>query len=257
MSLWSEVDGKKRRAENMRPYIAVFAALPLLFGASLLWACGGGDAEPDADAAIDPANFQATVDSTFFPLSTLGPTVFEGLETDPDPGKVIELRVESTVLAETDTVAGVEVTVVEVKDYEDGELAELTLDYYAQLSDGTVYYLGERVDNYEDGELVDHEGQWLAGEGDNLPGVFMPAGDPQVGEEFDQERAPGVAEDQSKVVAVDQEVTTSARTFTGCVKTEDFDPIGGVTEFKYYCPDVGMVMEEDENGQTMIELTSY
>lgn len=238
----------------MKPYIAIFAAFPLLLGASLLWACGGGDAEPEADATIDPAEFQAAVDNRFFPLSTLGPTVFEGQETDPDTGEVIELRVESTVLTETDTVAGVEVTVVEVKDYEDGELVELTLDYYAQHSDGTVYYLGESVDNFEDGELVDHEGQWLAGEGDNLPGVFMPA-DPQVGDEFEQERAPGVAEDQSKVVAVDQEVTTEAGTFTGCIKTEDFDPIDDVTEFKYYCPDIGMVREEAEDGG--IELISY
>jgi len=26
-----------------------------------------------------------------------------------------------------------------------------------------VYYLGEEVDIYEGGKIVDHEGQWLAG----------------------------------------------------------------------------------------------
>ncbi len=227
-----------------------------LLAAVALVACGDDEGEPAADATIDPAEFQATVDNEFFPLSSLGPQVFEGQETDPDTGEVIELRVESTVLAETDTVAGVEVTVVEVKDYEDGELVESTLDYYAQREDGTVYYLGERVDEYEDGELIGHEGQWLAGEGDNLPGVFMPA-DPQEGDEFEQERAPGVAEDRSKVVAVDQTVTTRAGAFKGCIKTEDYDPLGGVTEFKYYCPDVGMVKEESEDGETLIELISY
>lgn len=211
--------------------------------------------QPAPDAAIDPADFQATVDNTFFPLSSLGPRVFEGQETDPDTGEVIALRVEETVLPETDVVAGVEVTVVEVKDYENGELVELTLDYYAQRNDGTVYYMGERVDEFQDGEFVGHEGQWLAGEGDNLPGIFMPAS-PANGDEFEQERAPGLAEDRSKVIAVDQSVTTPAGEFTGCIRTEDYDPIGDVTEFKYYCPDVGLVAEESEDGQTLIELIS-
>ena len=78
---------------------------------------------------------------------------------------------------------------------------------------------------------------------------------PKIGDEFEQERAPGVAEDQSKVIAVDQTVTTPAGTFTGCIKTEDFDPIGDVTEFKYYCPDVGLVKEESEEGQ--VELVNF
>jgi hypothetical protein len=207
------------------------------------------------DTAIDPADFQATVDNPYFPLTALGPRVFEGRETDPDTGEVIELRVESTVLAETDVIAGVEVTVVQVKDYENGELVESTLDYYAQHVDGTVYYFGERVDDYADGEVVGHSGQWLAGEGDNLPGVFMPA-DPQPGDAFEQERAPGIAEDESQVVATDQAVTTPAGEFTGCIRTQDYDPLGDVTEFKYYCPGVGLVREESESGEVLIELIS-
>lgn len=223
--------------------------------AALLAACGDGGTDSDeTSSGIDPADFQAQVDNPFFPLSSLGTQVYEGEELDAETGETIQIRIESTVLAETDVVAGVEVTVVEVKDYEDGQLVERTLDYYAQHKDGTVYYLGERVDDYEEGEVVGHEGQWLAGEGDNQPGIFMP-GDTQVGREFDQERAPGVAEDQSKIVAVDQTVTTPAGTFSGCIKTEDFDPLGDVTEFKYYCPDVGLVREEPPGGY--VDLISY
>ena len=82
----------------------------------------------------------------------------------------------------------------------------------------------------------------------------MPA-EPQLGDEFEQERAPGVAEDRSKVVATDQTVTTPAGSFSGCIKTEDFDPIGNLTEFKYYCPDVGFVREEPPGGH--LDLISY
>jgi hypothetical protein len=139
------------------------------------------------------------------------------------------------------------VLVLEEKDYENGELVESTLDYFAQHKDGSVWYFGERVDEYEHGQVVGHEGQWLAGEGDNQPGVYMPA-EPKVGDEFAQEQAPGVAEDQSKVVATDQTVTVPAGTFSGCLKTEDFSPLDGATEHKYYCPGVGLVREEPPEG---------
>jgi hypothetical protein len=188
------------------------------------------------------------LDNPFFPLLPGAQWVYEGAEGNT------QLRVESQVLDETDTVAGVEVTVVKVREYEDGDLVEETLDYYAQdKDDRTVYYMGERVDDYEGGQVVGHSGQWLAGEGENQPGVFM-LGEPKVGDEFEQERAPGVAEDRSKVVAVDEVVDVPAETNSGCIKTEDFAPLDNVTEFKYYCPDVGLVKEELEDG--VLELVS-
>ncbi len=236
----------------MKRYFIALAVL--VVGALLLAACGDGGGEKTPASALDPADFQALVDNPLFPLSSLGTQVYEGEEVDPDTGETIKTRVEATLLPETDTVAGIEVTVVDVKDFEDGELVESTLDYYAQHKDGSVWYLGERVDEYEGGEIVGHKGQWLTGEGDNQAGVFMPA-DPQVGDEFEQERAPGVAEDRSKIVAVDQTVTTPAGTFSGCIRTEDFAPLDDITEFKYYCPHVGLVREELQDG--FIDLISY
>jgi hypothetical protein len=227
-------------------------SLILVGAVALLAGCGSddeggadGDDQPTA-AVINPDDFQATVDNPLFPLVPGTITIHEGEEGDPGVGETVEIRVESTVLAETETVAGVEATVVEVREFEDGELVESTLDYYAQHKDGTVYYMGERVDDYEDGEVVGHSGQWLAGEGENQPGIFMPA-DPQVGDEFEQERAPGVAEDRSTIVAVGESVTVPAGAFEDCIKTEDFAPLDNATEFKFYCPDAGLVREEGED----------
>lgn len=205
-------------------------------------------------AALLGACFQAKIDNPLFPLSSLGPKVFEGQEQDPETGKLIETRLESTVLPRTDVVAGVEVTVLEEKDYGNGKLVERTLDYFAQHQDGTVYYFGERVDEYEGGKVVGHGGQWLAGEGGNQPGVFMPA-HPTVGQVFEQEKAPGIAEDRSKVISTNESVTTPAGSFTGCLKTEDFSPLDNVTELKYYCPGVGLVREEFPGGH--LDLISY
>lgn len=231
----------------------LFVGVAAIAGLALT-ACGGGGGAGESTPAINPADFQALVDNPLFPLGSLGPKMFQGEEPDPDTGETLDTRLESTVLPDTDTIAGVEVTVLEEKDYENGELVERTLDYFAQHEDGSVWYFGERVDEYEGGKVVGHEGQWLAGEGDNQPGIYMPA-EPKVGDEFAQEMAPGVAEDRSRVIAVDQTATTPAGTFTGCIKTEDFSPLDNVTEYKYYCPGVGLVREEPPEG--FLDLVSY
>ena len=119
-----------------------------------------------------------------------------------------------------------------------------------------MYYFGEDVDKYENGVIVSNEGSWLAGEGENQPGVFMPA-QPNVGDVFEQERAPGIAEDTSEIIATNVTITVPAGTFTGCIKTEDFDPLADATENKWYCPGVHLVREEAPAEDEVSELVSY
>lgn len=228
----------------------VLMAGAALLGAGMLSACGGdgdGDGPSATGAAVNPADFSTTIDNPLYPLTPGDTWVFEGEEVDPDTGDSFTTRVEVTVLSETDTVAGVEVVVVRDDAFEDGEMVESTLDYYAQHKDGSVYYFGERVDNYEDGAVANHDGSWLAGEGDNKPGVAMPAA-PDVGSVFEQEKAPGIAEDRSTVLSVGETVTVPAGTFEGCIKTKDENPLDGATETKFFCPGVGFVREEFEEG---------
>jgi hypothetical protein len=222
---------------------------------------GSGDEEdsdpvrrPAASARLDPARFSATVDHPLVPLSSIRLTVLAGSERTAKTGETVRLHVESRVLARTARVAGVPVAVVEVRDFEDGELVERTLDYYAQRDDGSVWYFGERVDDLEDGKVVGHAGQWLAGRGNAEAGLFMPA-KPKVGDAFEQERAPGVAEDRSTVVATGLTVKTPAGRFSGCIRTRDFAPLDHVTEHKVYCRGVGLVREEPPGGR--LELVRY
>jgi hypothetical protein len=196
---------------------------------------------------IDPTAFSPAITNPLFPISTIGPRVFEGQTIDPDTGATTQDRLESAVLPETTVVAGVTVTVLEEKAFEDGVLVERALDYFAQHENGDVYYFGERVDNYEDGQLKDHAGQWLAGEDGAAPGVLMPA-DPRVGVTYEQELAPGIAEDKATVLALDETVRVPAGSYTGCLKTRDFTPLEpDVEEFKWYCPGVGLVQEEGDD----------
>src|SRR6266545_790096 len=98
----------------------------LVLGLAVAVACGGGDEDGDGGggngqpsaAALDPGDFQATVDNPFFPVQPGEARAYEGEETDG--GETTTTRVEETVLDETDTIARVEARIVEVKEFEDG-----------------------------------------------------------------------------------------------------------------------------------------
>jgi hypothetical protein len=229
--------------------LVVLGGLVLL----ILAACGDDDDEETggrtgAAPALDPAQFSTEVDNPLVPLASVRTTVLEGTEEGA------KVRAESRVLDRPGRVSGVPVTVVDVREFEDGELVEHTRDYYALGDDGGVRYMGEAVDDIEDGKVVGHEGEWLAGKGNAKPGLFMPA-HPRVGDQFEQERAPGVAEDESEVVAVGLTVTTPAGRFDDCIKTKDFAPLDQNTEFKYYCAGVGLVREQFSEGR--MDLVRY
>jgi hypothetical protein len=206
-------------------------------------ALGGGNAQQ-----IDPDRFTPVVDNPLWPLASVRRTRYRGHEEDT------KTRVVSRVLDRTRKVAGVEVAIVDVREFEDGELVEHTRDYFAQDRKGRVWYFGESVDDIEKGRVVGHEGQWFAGRNGAKPGLFMPAR-PRRGQVFAQERVPGVAEDRSKVVALDRSVETPAGNFEGCMKTRDFAPLDNATEFKFYCPGVGLVREQAR--RTRLSLVSY
>lgn len=211
-------------------------------------------ARQQASPLDDPSSFGATIDNPMFPLSLFGDREYRGYSYDLTSGEAVETRVEEKLLPETREIAGAEVAVVEVREFEDGELVELTLDFYTQGADGTVWYMGEEVSDYEGGKVTGHPGEWLAGEGGAEPGVYMPAA-PELGQNYQQENAPGVAEDTTTVVALDQPIATAAGTFSGCMRTEDVNPLDGSTEWKYYCPDVGFVREE--SGEKFLDLVRY
>ena len=87
-----------------------------------------------------------------------------------DDGEIIGARAELRVLLDTDEIAQVEVTALLVEEWEDGELIERTPDFLPQDQEGTVIFLGEYVDEVEDGQVV---GQ--GGFGSPVRGTISPA----------------------------------------------------------------------------------
>ncbi|MBD3307782.1 hypothetical protein GF339_15230 [candidate division KSB3 bacterium] len=146
-------------------------------------------------------------------------------------------------------------TVVREREWVDGELEEDTLDWFAQDVDGNVWYFGEDSKEIDEGVVVSTEGSWEAGVDGAQPGILM-KGTPQIGDTYRQEYYFGEAEDMASVVSLNASVTVPFGTFTNCLQTEEWTPLEpGVTEYKYYAPGVGLLLEEQvEGGDARVEL---
>lgn len=156
-------------------------------------------------------------------------------------GKSIELIV--SVLAETKTVDGVETRVVEERESADGELVEVSRNYFAiSATTSSVYYFGEDVDMYEGGKVVSHEGAWRSGDNGARFGLFLP-GTPLLGGRFYQEIAPEVAMDRAEIVALDETVQTPAGRFERVMKYEETTPMERGKEYKWFAPGVGLIRD--------------
>jgi hypothetical protein len=125
---------------------------------------------------------------------------------------------------------------------EKGELVEDTFDWYAQDRRGSVWYLGEDTREYEDGKVVSTAGSWEAGVGGAEAGIIMPAR-PKVGMEYRQELSPGEAEDEARVLSLDEQATVPAGRYRRALLTRDTNPLDPkVHEYKLYARGVGPVM---------------
>jgi hypothetical protein len=149
-----------------------------------------------------------------------------------------------TVLNETKVIDGVETRVVEDRETKNGQLIELTRDYYAiDSATNDVYYFGEDVDTYRNGKVTGHEGAWLSGvKGANF-GLMIP-GKPRVGQRFYEERAPGVGMDRAEIVSDSERVTTAAGTFEKCIHTLETSALEkNMADHKWYAAGVGAVKD--------------
>lgn len=150
-----------------------------------------------------------------------------------------------TVLDETREVDGVTTRIVEEREWKNGELIEVSRNYFAideQTKD--VFYFGEEVDMYQGGKVASHEGAWLAGEKGARAGLIMP-GEPKVGMRYYQEIARGAAMDRAEVLKLDDKLETPAGAFTNCLLTKEGSALNPFElEFKTYAPGIGLLQDE-------------
>ena len=108
---------------------------------------------------LDPAEFTTEIDNPCWPMSKGSRWTYR--ETDQDGARQ---KVVVTVTGKTKTIAnGVEAVVVHDVVTEDGVPIEVTDDWYAQDSEGNVWYLGEDTTEYENGKPTSKAGSFEAG----------------------------------------------------------------------------------------------
>jgi hypothetical protein len=234
----------------------VWSATVLLCLAALMVAPGSATGAPPgtqldlALCAPDQNTFSLQIDNPYFPL----PVGREWVLVGQDQGQILGLRVTVLNRKETFRFGSVRVTtrVVEELEWEDAnangvidpdeDLIEVSLNYFAQTQDGTVCYFGEAVDIYEGGEIVSHEGSWRADAPGNAPGIFMPV-EPEPGLSFQQEVAPGVAEDQATIERTGT-ATLPDGTLAATITVRDVNPLDGSRGTKVYAQGVGIIQDD-------------
>jgi len=184
---------------------------------------------------VAPTFSQPTsITNPLFAISALTQVIQVGAEAGQ------RLRHEITLLPWTKTVEwlgqDVETLVSQFVAYRDGRILEVACDYFAQADDGSVWYFGEEVDNYEDGVIVDHEGTWLAGK-DGPPGMIMPA-EPAVGDVYRPENIPGFVFEEVTVKSVGARVEGPSGPVDNSVLVNEL-LMDGTREDKVFTPGYG------------------
>ena len=192
---------------------------------------------------LDPADFSTRIDNPYFPLVPGDRYTYR--ETD---GNVRE-RVVLSVSDETKRIAnGVTARIVHDRVTEGGKVIEDTFDWYAQDSEGNVWYLGEDTVECRNGRIKNHSGSFEAGVDGAQPGVIMPA-NPVPGLDYRQEYYAGEAEDRAEVLSVDEQVEVPYGHFTGALLTKDIVPLEPrVSEYKVYARGIGGVLTVKTSG---------
>jgi hypothetical protein len=205
---------------------------------------------PDLPPASD---FVATVDNPYMPWIPGTKMVFEGVSDGRRERNVVE------VTDRTKVVMGVRTTVVHDRVFSaNGDLAEDTMDWYAQDSAGNVWYFGEDTTEYRNGPVTSTAGSWEAGVNGALPGIVM-LSQPHVGDAYHQEFLQGEAEDVGTVIALDETTNVPYGAFDHVLVTEDTTPLEPqILEHKFYASGVGVVIERViRGGQEISRLVSF
>jgi hypothetical protein len=237
---------------------ALAAALAL---GIVLAGCGGtsstssGFPRGSEPVNLDPADFSANIDNARWPMTVGSRWVYRVVDTSDGSVQrdVIKVTNRTKMMAD-----GIEARVVRDIVTDHGKPTEVTRDWYAQDSDGNVWYFGENTVEYKHGKPSDN-GTWQAGVDGNMPGLALPA-EPKVGMSYREEYAKGIAEDQSRVLALDEQAQVPAGHYKDALMTEDFSPIEpDVSEIKFYAKGSGQaVLAVDvSGGSDMEQLMKY
>jgi hypothetical protein len=229
-----------------RQPVAVAAAVATLCAAVLLAACGGGNENSEsaraavADIRFDPADFaRDTGANKWLPLKPGTQWVRHGA-TDVGHRRVPH-RVVSTVTDAYKKVDGVRAVAVLDQNFDAGEIAQESIDFFAEDRKGNVWDVGSYTEAYEGGRFVSVRDAWLAGVKGGRPGIVM-QGDPRTGTPpYWVARPPGEESDVAQVVKTGESRCVPFKCFKGAVVVREGKASAPDNEFKYFAAGVGQI----------------
>jgi hypothetical protein len=147
----------------------------------------------------------------------------------------------------------------------DGELVQVSFNYYAQSDDGSIWYFGETSEEYEGGVVVSRSGSWLVGgplpedppdtAAGDAPALHLPAL-LEVGDEWVEENVPQAEiRETRRVLRARRIVRTKAGRFRDCVEIKERD-LDGEREKKWYAPDRGIVKVRGDDEKLKLVATT-
>jgi hypothetical protein len=221
-------------------------------------------AAPAANAATNDTNFNAsnfgststTIDNPWLPFPSGTTYHFTGVVDKKSSTDTVGAT------GNTPTIDGVKARAVHDEVAVNNKVIEKTDDFYAQDKQGNVWYMGEDSFELQNGKFVLASDSWKAGVNGAKPGIIQEA-NPKVGDSYTEENAPGVAEDQAKVLSLNATVndvpycdTAPSGTCDNLLETVETSPLDPQSENKWYARGVGEVKEAVADGSEHYELVS-
>jgi hypothetical protein len=256
----------RREARRIRSAIVGTLALLLILvtGEDAAWAGTGPATATNGGRTCAPVtgfhrgefSHPTMIDNKFFPLIPGRRFIYEGRANRG--GGVLPHRIIFTVTDMTKVINGVRTRVVWDRDFNEGQLAEAELAFFAQDNYGNVWSMGEYPEEYENGKFGGAPSVWIPGVARARAGVMMRAR-PRVGTaRYLQGAAPGIDFlDCAKVFKTGQRTCVPHRCYKNVLVTDEnspLDPDGG-HQRKEYAPGVGNIRISavgDPEGETLV-----
>ncbi len=226
---------------------AILAAFTCLGLSSAIVMAQNSKANKTAEHTLEnfvPTNFgssSAQIDNEWMPMKPGTRFVFEGTNVEDD-GKVVPHRIVINITDLTKVIGGVRSVVTWDLDYNDSELVEAELAFFAQDKDGNVWRMGEYPEEYEDGKFI-AASPWIHGLEGARAGIEMKAKPLPGTPSYSQGWGPAVNwSDRGQVAQVGQKTAVPAGSFTDVLviaETSGSEP--DAQQLKYFARGVGNV----------------
>lgn len=206
---------------------------------------GGGSGRSAADyhrTEFDRANFVDPTTSTnrFFPLRPGMQWVRTGTTTVGS--REVPHQVISTMTDVVREIDGVPALAMLDQDTDAGELAEASIDYFGLDRNGNVWLLGSYTADYSGGKFTNSADAWLGRSQGGTPGIQLPAQPDEKTRPWVVVLEPDGNGTGGEVAKAGTKKCVEFACYDGVLVVREADIGGNESEFKYYAPDVGQIL---------------